>query len=133
MVILTEEEVAKHDTEEDCWLVIRGKVYNVSSYLDDHPGGVEIVMDLAGQDATEDYDDVGHSEEADGMLVDYYVGDLNQDSKNKASTQPVKKTTKIEVKKPVFENRDSEQTNYFLYIGAGLLIATASFYIFRKR
>jgi LPXTG-motif cell wall-anchored protein len=38
----------------------------------------EIIHDLAGQDATEDYDDVGHSEEAHEILKKYYIGELDK-------------------------------------------------------
>jgi cytochrome b involved in lipid metabolism len=34
----TVEELLKHTTEEDCWLAIHGKVYNVTDFLDEHPG-----------------------------------------------------------------------------------------------
>ena len=50
----TDEDLAKHNTEEDCWIVIGNdatggpKVYNVSKYLHDHPGGAEIIMEFAG-------------------------------------------------------------------------------------
>ena len=76
MVLLTEAEIARHNKESDCWIIIKGKVYDVTDYLDDHPGGVEIITDLAGQDSTEDFDDVGHSEEAYAQLVDFYIGDV---------------------------------------------------------
>lgn len=33
------EELAKHDKVDDAWLAIRGKVYNVTKYMDFHPGG----------------------------------------------------------------------------------------------
>ena len=42
-------------------------------------GGVEVLEDVAGQDATEAYHDVGHSEEADQTLSSYYIGELKQD------------------------------------------------------
>ena len=45
-------EVAKHDTPDDCWVVIHGKVYDVTKFLDRHPGGYEILSG-AGGDMTE--------------------------------------------------------------------------------
>lgn len=80
MVLLTLEEVAKHNTEADCWIVVDGKVYDVTSYLDDHPGGIEIIVDVAGQDSTEDFEDVGHSEDAYEQLKDYLIGVLGGES-----------------------------------------------------
>lgn len=41
-------EVAKHATREDAWLIVGGKVLDVSSWLDDHPGGDDILLDHAG-------------------------------------------------------------------------------------
>ena len=52
--IYTEEEVAKHAAEDDCWITVHGKVYDVTKFLDDHPGGPEIITDLAGKDASDE-------------------------------------------------------------------------------
>ena len=41
-------EVAKHNTDADCWLVIEGVVYDVTEFLSEHPGGGDIVVDVAG-------------------------------------------------------------------------------------
>lgn len=41
-------EVAKHATREDAWLIIGGKVLDISSWLDDHPGGDDILLDHVG-------------------------------------------------------------------------------------
>lgn len=45
----TLEECAKHNTEKDCWLVIHGKVYDVTEFLDEHPGGYDIVVANTGK------------------------------------------------------------------------------------
>lgn len=51
---ITAADVAKHNTESDCWLIIGNaktggqKVYDVSKYLDEHPGGAEVMMEFAG-------------------------------------------------------------------------------------
>lgn len=51
-------ELAKHNRRDDAWLAIRGKVYNVTRYMDFHPGGVDELMKGVGIDATKLFDDV---------------------------------------------------------------------------
>merc|ERR1719387_658066 len=52
----TMAEVAKHTSETDCWVVLHGRVLDVSKFLKEHPGGVLAIMTFAGKDATEEFD-----------------------------------------------------------------------------
>ncbi|CCE63663.1 hypothetical protein TPHA_0F01790 [Tetrapisispora phaffii CBS 4417] len=79
--IYTYEEIAEHNTTESSWIVIEGKVYNVTKFLDEHPGGDEIIFDLAGTDATENFEDIGHSDQALKVLKTLYIGDVDKNSK----------------------------------------------------
>ncbi|CAA0841614.1 Cytochrome b5 isoform B [Striga hermonthica] len=78
--VFTLAEVSEHNTSKDCWLVISGKVYDVTKFLEDHPGGDEVLVSSTGKDATAEFDDVGHSHEAWAMLEKFYVGELNKSS-----------------------------------------------------
>ncbi|XP_044519078.1 cytochrome b5 type B isoform X1 [Gracilinanus agilis] len=71
------EEVAKRNSEKETWLVIHGRVYDITRFLDEHPGGGEVLMEQAGRDATESFEDVGHSSDAKEMLKQYYVGEVH--------------------------------------------------------
>ncbi|XP_020107483.1 cytochrome b5 [Ananas comosus] len=75
--VYTLEEVSKHNTNKDCWLVINGKVYDVTKFLEDHPGGDDVLISSTGKDATDDFEDVGHSTTARAMMDEYYVGDID--------------------------------------------------------
>ena len=48
MPTYTEEEVKKHNTVKDCWVIYKKKVYNVTDFAPDHPGGSELLTDEAG-------------------------------------------------------------------------------------
>ena len=72
----TIQQVKEHNTPGDLWIVIRNKVYDVSVYMDEHPGG-DIIMDaLPGMDATLLFDDVGHSDEALEIMEGLCIGTL---------------------------------------------------------
>ena len=80
MQIYSLEEVQKHSknltsTPPSYWIVIHNKVYDVTTWLDDHPGGDEILMDNSGTDATEPWEDIGHSTEARGKMKKYLIAE----------------------------------------------------------
>ncbi|XP_020245196.1 cytochrome b5-like [Asparagus officinalis] len=74
------------------------QVYDVTKFLDDHPGGDEVLLSVTGKDATDDFEDVGHSNTARAMMDEYYVGEID------ASTIPVK--TKYTPPKQPHYNQD---------------------------
>uniref|UniRef100_A0A8D0BTS3 Cytochrome b5 type B n=1 Tax=Salvator merianae TaxID=96440 RepID=A0A8D0BTS3_SALMN len=92
-------EVAKRNTDRETWLVIRGRVYDVTRFLAEHPGGEEVLLEQAGRDATESFEDVGHSLDAQDMLRQYLIGEVHPcDRKTDASKEPpfLAATTNIE-------------------------------------
>ncbi|XP_031388438.1 cytochrome b5 [Punica granatum] len=78
--IFTMQEASQHSSKDDCWIVVDGKVYDVSSYLDEHPGGDDVVLAATGKDATDDFEDAGHSREARELLETFCIGELDNSS-----------------------------------------------------
>lgn len=87
LTIFTLEEVAKHNTSSDLWMVYNGLVYDCSSFVDEHPGGEEVMVDCAGTDATEEFDDIGHSDDAHEILKGLLVGKLQGGVTKEIKTQ----------------------------------------------
>jgi L-lactate dehydrogenase (cytochrome) len=56
--LLTGPQIAKHSTKDDCWVVVSGHAYDVTDFLDEHPGGAAIILKYAGKDATAEYDPI---------------------------------------------------------------------------
>ena len=78
--VIRMEEVRKHaGDKESVWFVIHDKVYDVSAFLEDHPGGEEIHMLNSGKICTEEWEDVGHSNNARELMRQYCIGDLHPD------------------------------------------------------
>ncbi|KAJ5981746.1 hypothetical protein N7499_009200 [Penicillium canescens] len=54
--MITQSEVSKHNSDESCWVILYGNVYDVTDFLGNHPGGAQAILRFAGRDATEDFD-----------------------------------------------------------------------------
>ena len=76
-------EVNIHNDSKSCWLVIRDDVHDVTAFLDEHPGGKEFLLDCTGEDATTEFEEFGHSDEANGMLEQYVIGVIEGSEKAK--------------------------------------------------
>lgn len=70
----TAQQVATHNTISDCWLIISGNVYNVTSFIPVHPGGNAIVP-FCGQDATVPFNSI-HNSSAFALLPTFLIGVL---------------------------------------------------------
>lgn len=73
-------EVANHNTESDCWMVIRNCVYDVTEYLPYHPGGVPELMKGAGKDATALFNEIHRWVNFESILKSCFKGYLSDDS-----------------------------------------------------
>ncbi|KAI0068670.1 cytochrome b5 [Artomyces pyxidatus] len=77
-------ELREHTSKDDIWVLINGKVYDVSKFIDEHPGGDEVILSEAGKDGTEAFEDVGHSDEARALLPGMLVGEFEPSDVTKA-------------------------------------------------
>lgn len=57
---LTMDEVAQHSAANSCWIVLHGHVFDVTDWMDHHPGGGSLLLGNAGKDATKAFEMVGH-------------------------------------------------------------------------
>ena len=68
------DEIRRHDKAGDFWIAFCGGVYDVSEWMYRHPGGAEILIEAWGQDATEFFNAIGHSDEAWLLTHSFMVG-----------------------------------------------------------
>ena len=69
------QEVSKHNVKDDCWIIVDGKVYDVTDYVDDHPGG-DSILNNAGNDSTVGVHGPQHPESVWEVLKLFYIGDV---------------------------------------------------------
>jgi len=101
-------EIEKHNKDGDAWIVVEGRVYDCTPYLEDHPGGASSILLLAGGESTEDFTAV-HSKKAWAMLEDYFIGPVateNGGSKEEAKRGQVEE---VDPSKPFLHPRKAQK------------------------
>ncbi|XP_051241883.1 cytochrome b5 [Dicentrarchus labrax] len=79
-------EIEEQNTFKSTWIIINNNVYDVTKFLEEHPGGEEVLREQAGGNATESFEDVGHSTDAREMAAEMMIGELHPDDRHKLNT-----------------------------------------------
>lgn len=76
--LYTLQEVALRDgkSSKESWVVVKDIIYDITNFMEEHPGGVELLCEYAGTDCTKDFNDAGHSPEAIKDMKLYKIGEL---------------------------------------------------------
>ncbi|KAJ1613345.1 flavohemoprotein b5+b5R cytochrome b-type NAD(P)H oxidoreductase-like protein [Cryptosporidium canis] len=74
--LISREELKAHNSPTDCWISYRGKVYDITKYLEYHPGGKEILLQFAGQDISNACSHFHHWVNCERILQFTYMGNL---------------------------------------------------------
>ena len=128
------EDVQKHgrfenqlEASKSYWIVIHDKVYDVTKWLDDHPGGEDVLMENSGTDASEPWEDIGHSSEAREKMKKYQIGELRQeDRKNRKDKGP----TNWEPSEHISTDSDDDTNSNWMFVILFIIIAYFYFHYY---
>ncbi|CZT23888.1 probable glycolate oxidase [Ramularia collo-cygni] len=125
----TYQQIQEHRSKESCWVALYGNVYDVTSFLSEHPGGSKIILQLAGTDATEEYDPIhppgtletSLPESAKlGSIDTTTLPQANAPEPANATTQPQEEVTSLEeclniddIEKVATQNLSKRAWNYY--------------------
>ncbi len=70
----TVAEIAAHNTEESLWVIYGGNVLDMTDFRIEHPGGEDVLLEYAGGDIAEAFDDLGHSVDAFHIMAHHVIG-----------------------------------------------------------
>lgn len=71
----TKEEVARHGQRDDAWIIVDGKVYDVTEYVDIHPGD-DAILNYVGGDSSKGFHGPQHPASVWDVIREFYIGDL---------------------------------------------------------
>ncbi|XP_043524657.1 cytochrome b5-like [Frieseomelitta varia] len=123
----TRSEVASsNNSKAQTLFIIHDKVYDVTTFLNEHPGGEEILLDHGGKDASEDFDDVGHSKDALDLMKKYLVGELVESERTGGKP---KQTWTSDYSKDK-QNKDNQGLSPFVWVSALAAVMAVVYFVY---
>ncbi|KAK0402546.1 hypothetical protein QR680_016395 [Steinernema hermaphroditum] len=123
---ITRKEVAEHNTVDSAWTIISNKVYDVTTFLQEHPGGLEILLEQAGEDGTEQFEDVGHSGDARQTRETFLIGEIVESEWRKYMDD----NKSWDPKSPEYYNDKRSPLEYIVYPLLFTALIAAIYYMF---
>lgn len=125
----TREEIAQHNSRESCWVVIDGLVYNLTCYLDTHPGG-DVILTKAGEtkvDASDVFRAYHPQYVRDKMLSRYCVGRVKDPLPRRPLEEEYQKLHDTIEREGLYK---TDFAYYAFKIAYPLIIGALAFYLF---
>src|SRR3954447_25049031 len=86
---ITPDEVAQHNTESSIWIIVHDKVFDVTNFLNEHPGGKKVLLKVAGTDATQQFDNFHALSILEKYSSQLQIGEIGaQEAADAASNEP---------------------------------------------
>ena len=85
--LISTKELSGHMSASSAWISIEGKVYDVTEFLNQHPGGKGVLLAKCGKDATDDFLRVGHSSRAQQRMMEFHIGKLDKHASHPVGTR----------------------------------------------
>jgi cytochrome b involved in lipid metabolism len=95
--VISNDELSKHSNNKDCWIAIHGVVIDITQFLNEHPGGPDVIVTVSGRDCTHEFEDIGHTDSARRAGDKYIVGRLEGHHEDVSSFQELHILTNKEV------------------------------------
>lgn len=80
------EEIKGHNSAESAWCIYKNEVYDITTFIHEHPGGANHLLEAVGGDLTATFDDQGHSDDALKILKKYKIGELRMEDRTQGGS-----------------------------------------------
>jgi len=114
----TVAEVRKHNTRSDAWLIMHDQVYDVTRYIDNHPGGWIPMSHLVGKDATDTFEAYHPACVSKILLPPYRIGHVSDSRPTSSVAADFRALRQTFLREGLFE------TNMWFYIFQGIWVAS---------
>ena len=122
-MIFEYKEVAKHNSVNDAWIIINNNVYDITKYIDKHPGGKAILISSLGQDVTEEFKNIHHSSNAHTLMEKYCIGKIDNSSipVSKSKTRNVIDYSETITKEKIIERLSTSEDKFKIHKICGII------------